>query len=119
MNFQKRAELIDHFLNTWIRPVMESKGGAYSRGEENCNSNFYRNAEAFGVHPLQPCWLYGLKHVDAISSWVKNGLATGDWPADIAKESVESRIGDLINYALILYTIAVQEGILEDPSGKD
>jgi hypothetical protein len=109
VNAQDRANLIQKFLEEHSSGVMESKGSAYSRGEENSNSNFYRVAEALGTDPMSVAWTYALKHIDALSAYIKGG-SEGRL---IGSEPVEGRIGDAVNYLLILYSILVQEGILE------
>lgn len=117
MNAANRAEVIESFLETYSGPVMKDKGGAYSRGEENSNSNFYRVGEALGHSPMETAWVYALKHIDAISAYIKGGC-NGKL---IGGESVEGRIGDAVNYLLILYSILVQEGVLDNPvdDGKE
>lgn len=114
MNFKRRAAIVRHFIDTYVGPVMEDKGGAYSRGEENCNSNFYRVGEVLG-DPMKACWTYALKHIDAISGYVKDGC---DGKV-IGSETVESRIGDAVNYLLILHSLLIQEGVLDDPVGGE
>jgi hypothetical protein len=111
MNAAKRSKVIESFLETYSGPVMKDKGGAYSRGEENINSNFYRVGEALGHTPMETAWVYALKHIDAISAYIKDGCQ-GDV---VGGEQVEGRIGDAVNYLLILYSILVQEGVLKDP----
>jgi hypothetical protein len=111
MNAAKRARVIESFLETYSGPVMKDKGGAYSRGEENSNSNFYRVGEALGHTPMETAWVYALKHIDAISAYIKGGCQ-GDV---VGGEPVEGRIGDAVNYLLILYSILVQEGVVKDP----
>lgn len=112
MNAAKRAEVIQAFLKEHSDGVMKDKGGAYSRGEENCNSNFYRVGEALGHEPMQVAWVYALKHIDALSAYIKGGCKG----KLIGSESVEGRIGDAVNYLLILYSILVQEGVLDEPT---
>lgn len=114
MNAAKRAEVIQAFLKEHSDGVMRDKGGAYSRGEENSNSNFYRVGEALGHSPMEVSWVYALKHIDALSAYIKGGCQG----KLIGSESVEGRIGDAVNYLLILYSILVQEGVLDDPETK-
>lgn len=95
MTKDERAEYVQKFLDTFCFPVMGTKGEEYSRGEEDCNSNFKRVAEATGLTPLQVAYVYLAKHLDSIASYVKRGQVFSD-------EGIEGRLGDAINYLLIL-----------------
>lgn len=98
MQFNERAEYIENFIDTHCRPVMATKGEEYSRGETDCNSNFKRVSEAVGSDPITVCYVYLAKHLDSIASFVKSGEVKSD-------ESIESRIGDAINYLFIMASL--------------
>lgn len=76
------------------RTIMTGKGREYSRGEEDCLSNFKRAGEAIGIDPLKIAFVYMAKHWDSITSFVKTGQT-------FSEESIEGRYQDLINYAII------------------
>lgn len=111
MNFKERAAVTQYLLDKYSYPVMRDKGAEYSRGEENCNSNFFRVGDALGRTPMEAAWTYALKHIDSVSNWVKNGCP----PNPPSGEPMEGRMGDIINYVLILYSISVQLGYLDHP----
>lgn len=94
MTFSERAEYIERFLDRHCRSVMASKGTEYSQGQEDCNSNFKRQAEELGLSPLQVLKVYLNKHLDAISYAIKTNNFDGSEP-------IEGRIGDAVNYLLI------------------
>lgn len=98
MEFKERAEFIKSFIDKHVHPVMAAKGEEYSRGEEDCNSNFKRVAEAVGGDPITICYVYLAKHLDSIASYVKTGEVKSDEP-------IEGRIGDAVNYLLILASL--------------
>jgi hypothetical protein len=98
LNFNERANFVEEFLDERCHPVMASKGEEYSRGETDCNSNFKRVGAAVGAHPITICYVYLAKHLDSIASYVKTGEVKSDEP-------IESRIGDAINYLLIMASL--------------
>src|SRR5262245_4270297 len=101
MTEQDRAAFFIKFLDTHSLPLLKTKGAEYSRGDIDVNSNFRRVALDLGVEPTFVCWVYLRKHLDSIANYVKN-------PATSLTESIESRIGDAINYLLILASL-IQE----------
>lgn len=98
MRFEDRAALIEEFVERNCKPLMAAKGAEYSRGEEDCNSNFKRVAESTGLDPIQVAYVYLAKHLDSISNFVK----TKQTPSG---EPIEGRIADAVNYLFILYSL--------------
>lgn len=111
MRFNQRAKFIEDFLDTFCRPVMETKGEEYSRGEADCNSNFKRVAEGVGSDPVTICYVYLAKHLDSIANFVKTG-------ATKSEESIEGRIGDAVNYLLILASLIEEQKEANKPAGS-
>jgi hypothetical protein len=101
LNAKDRAEYIQSFIEKHCFGVMGTKGVEYSRGEEDANSNFRRTALAMGVTPEQVNRIFGKKHEDAIDYAVKTDNFEGSEP-------IEERIGDAINYLLILASLIEQ-----------
>jgi len=101
MNGERRAELIEAFLDEHCRAVMRDKGTEYSRGEVDVNSNFKRGAEAINADPISVLYIYLSKHLDSIAHYVKNRTTPSG-------ESIEGRIGDAVNYLLILHTLIAE-----------
>lgn len=102
MTSEERAEYIRWFDATYCAPLLESKGTEYSRGEDDCNSNFKRVAEGLGLDPVTVAWVYALKHIDSITNFVK----TRETPSG---ERIEGRIGDAVNYLRILASLLHEE----------
>jgi hypothetical protein len=101
LNAKDRAEYIQSFIEKHCFGVMGTKGVEYSRGEEDANSNFRRTALAMGVTPEQVNRIFGKKHEDAIDYAVKTDNFEGSEP-------IEERIGDAVNYLLILASLIEQ-----------
>ena len=106
MNADQRARFISDFLDEHCHKVMEGKGAEYSRGEYDVNSNFKRVAEAIGQDPVTVAYVYLAKHFDSISNFVK----TRSTPSG---EPIMGRIGDAVNYLLILASL-LEEGVRDD-----
>lgn len=104
MTAEERAEFIDSFLKKYCLDVLASKGAEYSRGEEDVNSNFKRAAQAVGSDQLKVVFIYLMKHIDGIANFVKTSTAPSG-------ESIYGRIGDAINYLLILAASMKEMGI--------
>lgn len=102
LQFNERAKFIEEFIAERVHPVMKAKGAEYSRGEEDSNSNFKRVAEAVGSDPVTVCYVYLAKHLDSIASYVQTREVKSDEP-------IEGRIGDAINYLLILASLLEEE----------
>jgi hypothetical protein len=98
MNAQQRADYVEEFVDERMLAVLADKGRSYSRGEEDVNSNFKRVAEAIGITPIQAAFVYLLKHMDAITHFVKSG--------EESSEGIESNLGDAANYLVIIGSLA-------------
>lgn len=99
MTSEERAQYIEGFIENHCKSVMESKGVEYSRGEDDCNSNFKRLAGELGLSPEQVNWVYLKKHLDSIAYAVKEGRFFD------GSEPIEERVGDAINYLFILASL--------------
>lgn len=104
MDTNARNNMIKRFLLSRCFPLLRSKGATYAGTDQqpDANANFKRAARQWGVTPLQAWGVYFGKHVDAIASFVRGNYAD--------PEPIDGRIVDLVNYALILYTL-----LHEDP----
>lgn len=103
MTQTERAAFVENFLSTYCLPVMASKGGEYSRGEADVNSNFKRVGEGSGISALKTAYVYAAKHWDSISNYVKNDGKVA------LTEPIEGRLGDMLNYILILASLIEEE----------
>lgn len=98
MTSDQRAKFVEDFLAKHTVSVMAGKGKEYSRGEDDVNSNFKRVGQSSGLDPLTVAYVYAAKHWDSISNYVKNRNTPSGEP-------IEGRLGDLINYMLILASL--------------
>lgn len=94
------------------RDIMTSKGLEYSRGEEDCLSNFKRVAEALDITPQQAAFVYMAKHWDSVTNYIKTGGKV------TSNEPIEGRLNDLVVYLVILRCLIAEvtgpSGILMD-----
>lgn len=102
MNAETRKAYIEGFIENHVLAVLASKGSEYSRGEDDCNSNFKRVAEAIGLDPIKVAYVYLAKHLDSIANYVK----TRETPSG---EPIEGRLGDAVNYLMILGSLIEEE----------
>lgn len=102
MTPQKFDELVKDRMARCILTLC-TKGAEYSRGDDRL-WNFKRAAEKMGCTPAQALLGMKVKHDVSIDDMVA-GLATGELPT---KEVVAEKIGDSINYLLLL------EGLIEE-----
>lgn len=87
-------KLVEESIIPKCMQIMESKGLAYS-GRDDALANFKRNAKLTGSTPEQVWFIYFMKHVDAISAYVRGEYSDS--------EPIEGRIQDIINYGMLLY----------------
>ena len=86
------THLIESEMQTIIA-LNQTKGIEYA-GHDDALSNFTRRATELGISPYQVWSVLAGKHWDAIESYCKTG--------NVLSEPIESRIRDLILYALLL-----------------
>lgn len=107
----EREQFINQFMETYIFPVMKAKGMEYSRGEEDVNSNFKRAGQDIGLTPIKILYVYLKKHLDSIAYYVKTGQTKSNEP-------IQGRIGDAIDYLLILASL-IEEESAEAPASTE
>jgi hypothetical protein len=76
-----------------LQKLTESKGEEYSRSDDQL-ANFKRGAEENDIPQEKVLMVYLSKHMDAIRSWVKNGVELS--------EPIEGRILDAILFLILL-----------------
>lgn len=84
--------------------LANDKGKAYS-GEDDCLSNFKRNAEKLNLSKYQVWAIYAEKHLDTIINSIK---FNPDKPVD-ETEGLRGRIIDAINYLAILESLLAED----------
>lgn len=72
-----------------------AKRPAYVQGNPDVLHNFKTNADRMGITPLQCIGIYWGKHVDAITSYLKD-------PNIKQAEAIEGRLADCINYLKLI-----------------
>lgn len=85
-----------------MESILVSKGPSYSGavdGTADRLANFKRCGVAIGTTPVQALWLYALKHVDSISTWVRTGHES---------EPIRGRLLDLANYCVLFAALLVE-----------
>ena len=92
MNVQNLNRLIDDFRECQDH-LLKTKGNDYTMANEDRCHNFKVVSEMVGITPLQ-CWsVYYLKHVLAISTFIKYGK--------VESEGIYERFVDANNYAYL------------------
>jgi len=104
MKEDRFMELRKH-LDKYCEDILTTKGMAYS-GKEDKLGNFKRLSTMVRLTPVEVWFVYFMKHVDAVASYVREEYKDS--------ESIEGRIADIRNYADLLYAIVNEE---EDEDG--
>lgn len=94
------AKQFDKLVNETVetcKEIMVSKGGEYAHGEDRLD-NFKRNAAEMGLTPEDVWMVYFRKHLDAITTYVKDVRVGTVRPRS---ESIMGRYDDAINYLML------------------
>lgn len=84
-----------------VKHLEEVKGGEYSRDTDRL-ANFRGPAEALNI-PMEAVWyIFADKHWDAVGTYVRDLLNNKD---RMRSESIESRLDDIITYAMLMKCI--------------
>lgn len=103
MTIQDRQMVAEGVFNG-CKDILLSKGKAYS-GEDDVLSNFKLNAERLNLTKYQVWAIYFNKHIDSILNAIKVSPAS---PVD-ESEGLSGRITDVINYAVILQALLIED----------
>jgi hypothetical protein len=87
-----------------VLKIKDTKGKEYANSTDRF-ANFNRLSNRLDISNLQVAWIYLVKHLDAIESYIKTGKT-------FSTESIRSRFIDAITY---LFLIA---GIVEENERK-
>lgn len=102
MNFETfdkfQAELLAE-----VTKMRDTKGKEYAHDQDRF-ANFRRLAEQLGIPDYQVGWVYAVKHLDSIASYMKTGQT-------FSSEQIRGRFVDLITY-LTLIAGMVEEAAL-------
>ena len=88
-------------LHARLVELTATKGEEYKRREDNQFANFERGAKALGLTREQVLMVYLSKHLDSITTFVKD-QANPDTPVREYAEPITGRIDDAILYLLLL-----------------
>jgi len=87
-------------LNSICEEIQYHKGLAYS-GKEDKLGNFKRIARLLNTTPESVLFVYLMKHIDAIASYVRGEYCDS--------EKIEGRIADVRNYMDLLYGLVKEK----------
>jgi len=93
MNF----ETFDKFqagLLAEVTKMRDTKGKEYAHDQDRF-ANFRRLAEQLGIPDYQVGWVYAVKHIDSIASYMKTGQT-------FSSEQIRGRFVDLITYLTLI-----------------
>lgn len=103
MKAETFAKSIDELYER-LKKLTVSKGEEYKRREDNQFANFERGAQALGLTREQVLMVYLSKHLDSITTYVKDRAAGQERQY---AEPITGRIDDAILYLLLLRGMAV------------
>lgn len=107
MKAEAFAKSIDELYER-LKSLTASKGEEYKRREDNQFANFERGARALGLTREQVLMVYLSKHLDSITTYVKDRAAGQEKQY---AEPITGRIDDAILYLLLLRGMAVQNEV--------
>ena len=99
MRHIEMMNLIDDILLK-VKDMHKEGQKEYAMTEDNVFANFERIAEQTGQDKKMVLWIYLMKHIDGIASYIKGHRSQ--------RENVEGRLTDAIVYLCILW------GMIED-----
>lgn len=80
-------------------------------GDGDPAQNFHNVAEASGLTPPHIAWTYALKHIDAISSQLRD-------PRELPEDTFQERLLDVAVYCLLTILLS-SESAQEEPPQKE
>jgi hypothetical protein len=106
MEQEQRSRIMREFLDRECFPTMEQKGRQSGGGTTNVNQGFYDMASPEAkIDDIHVWWFMFAKQVYRLKHWV---FHRGKTP-----ETLVEMIKDVVNYALILYSLLVEDGVVE------
>jgi len=106
MELQKRNEIICKFFQTYCLDVLKGKGEDSSGGSNDANKNFKEAIINDKVDDVDVWFIFYSKHYNRMKNFVSKRIKL--------KESIIETIVDLVNYPLILLTILIEKGIINE-----
>ena len=111
LTYDERMKIIRKFLEEDCLPILESKNLDYTGGSEDANNGFKAVAEMAWTDKYQVWAIFFFKHFFALRTWLKTRT--------LSSESIKSRIVDLINYLLILWSLLEEDRINGETTSKN
>lgn len=105
MTPKERVEHTTAIFDKFILPILDAKGNDYS-SDIDTNSNFptVANRMREGIDKYDVWQVYFEKHMMAIETWMKD--------REVKSEPIHMRIVDAINYLIILWSMASDDGLM-------
>lgn len=110
MNKADQVKIVRGILDDLCTPLFAEKGAEYTQRSVDVNANFKRQAEDWGMHPLQVWGVFTNKHFASLKTYVQD-VADGKDPS--TTEPIATRIADMINYLLLLAGLLVDLDLAE------
>lgn len=113
----EREEILREIVNEFMLPVLNKKGNDYTRynteaEEGSSNSNFVGLSQMIGDEYIDKyrVWsVFFLKHIQAIMTWIS--------AREVESEAIEGRLTDSMNYLFILWSMLIEDELVDDPRG--
>lgn len=103
MTVEERLQVAEQTFSHCVN-ILKAKGKSYA-GDKDTLMNFKRNAEHLGLSKYQILQVYFNKHIDSINNAIKENP---NFPEDHS-EGMEGRIYDVINYAILLQCMLIED----------
>ena len=103
------VRVLEEFMGAQ-RSLLRAKGNDYQTNDDRL-SNFKTVAELTGLTPTQVWSVFFMKHVTAIMKFVRSG--------ELRDESIQSRLHDAANYAVLLDAIVREQAAALDVDYRD
>tara|TARA_R100000458_G_scaffold1576_2_gene1339 strand:+ start:4616 stop:4921 length:306 start_codon:yes stop_codon:yes gene_type:complete len=100
MKHNEMLEMINHIFDQ-VRDMHTKGQKEYAMDEDNVFANFERIAEQTNFDKKMVLWIYLMKHIDGIASFLKGHKSQ--------RENVEGRLTDAIVYLCILWAMIEKE----------
>lgn len=101
MTRDRFLQLLDTLEST-EKELCATKGEEYTHGNDDRLSSFKETAALAGVTARQACFVFMLKHFQAVASYSKQGKV-------LSNESLQSRVTDLRLYAALFLAVVEDE----------
>ena len=100
MKHEEMLEQIDYIFGE-VKRIHTEGQKEYAMNENNVFANFQRVANQTGNPQEMVLWIYLMKHIDGIASYIKGHRSQ--------REDVEGRLTDAIVYLCILWGMIAEE----------